>query len=67
MAKKFIEPPRPKPEYWKSLKTGNLYLCADYHNWGGGVRKRGKEDLPADEYPYTLVYSKPVVDKWRRP
>lgn len=51
----FYEPPF-KATHYKSLKTGNLYPKEDYANHGWGVPKHGFKDLPADEYPYTLVY-----------
>ena len=43
--KKWKEAQRPKPEFWKSLKTGTLYIYEKYCNWGTGKPKRGKEDL----------------------
>ncbi len=54
-----------KPKYWKSLKTGNLYDYEEYSNHGHGGWHSGfvpgegmitKNDLPKDEYPYTIVY-----------
>lgn len=54
-----------KPISYKSLKTGNEYPYEEYSNHGKGgwhsafVPNLGmvsKNDLPKDEYPYTLTY-----------
>ena len=53
-----------EPEYWKSLKTNNLFNYNKYNNHGYGGIKRGKEDLPKDEYPYTIKYKEIEIPKW---
>ena len=44
-------------------KTGNEYPIEEYNNWGMGVEKRGKRDLPKDEYLYTHKFKAEFV--WR--
>jgi hypothetical protein len=37
------------------------YPINEYMNWGGGIIKNGKKDLPEDGYPYTYKYeTKPL-------
>lgn len=43
-------------------KSGKMYDYHKYKNWGRGQAERGKtdgiiyEDLPKEDYPYTLKY-----------
>jgi hypothetical protein len=46
------------PEFWVSLKTGNMYSYKEYINHGYSGIKHGFKDLPKDEYPFTLKYYK---------
>ncbi len=36
--------------------TGNKYDITKYCNYGTGESKYGKDDLPLNEYPYTIEY-----------
>jgi hypothetical protein len=44
------------PYVWKSLVTGKEYPFHRYTNHGFGGEYRGYKDLPAEGYPYTLIY-----------
>jgi hypothetical protein len=55
IGKDFGAGPKGRPEYFKSLVTGNTFRCDEYINHGWGGYKRGL-DLPKDEYPYTILY-----------
>lgn len=46
------------PESWVSLKTGNKFPYSEYTNHGFGGKRQQWNDLPADEYPYTIEYNK---------
>jgi len=59
-------PYKTKPKFWVSLVTGNKYPYKEYANHGWGGIKRGKMDLPENEYPYTLEYEDPVIPEWMR-
>jgi hypothetical protein len=73
-------PYKTRPAAYKSLVTGNVfeYGPGKYSNHGyGGIKTvfnpKTKEyeeyqDLPADEYPYTILYEDPVLSKpaWMR-
>ncbi len=43
--------------YYKSQITGNEYDYTKYTNHGHTGNYRGFEDLPTNEYPYTLIYN----------
>lgn len=45
-----------RPKYWKSIKSGELFLYKDYCNHGCGGIKHGMKDLPKEGYPYTIIY-----------
>lgn len=53
----FGKGPKGRPEYFKSLVTGNTFLYEEYANHGYGGLKHGRKDLPKDEYPYTILYN----------
>ena len=36
--------------------TGKEYSVEEFGNFGGGIIKRGKKDLPSNEYPYSIKY-----------
>lgn len=64
-----------KPKYWKSLITGNEFPYYEYnnHGYGGiyttfihGIGTVSYNDLPKDEYPYTIVYEDPVIPIWMK-
>lgn len=57
IGKDFCTGPKGRPEYFKSLVTGNTFRYEDYANHGWGGIKRGRMDLPKDEYPYTILYN----------
>lgn len=44
---------RNKSTHWIG-KDGKEYSINEYMNWGGGVAKNGKKDLPKHNYPYTI-------------
>lgn len=44
------------PKLYKSLVTGNEYDYHTYTNHGHGGVYRGYNDLPKEEYPYTIIY-----------
>ncbi len=52
-------PNKLKPLFHKSLVTGKEYPYDEYTNHGWGGVKRGFKDLPAAEYPYTIIYESP--------
>lgn len=61
-----MEAYKTKPEFWKSLKTGNLFSYHEFVNHGKGSIYRGLMDLPKGEYPYTLVYEEEKKLAWLR-
>lgn len=65
----WVPPYKTKPKFYKSNVTGNLYSYAEYVNHGFGGHKicrnteRSYMDLPADGYPYSIVYEDPLEYK----
>jgi len=59
---KHYVPYKTKPTFHISLKTGNKFPYKKYASHGKGGIYQGYEDLPKDEYPYTLEYEK--VEAW---
>lgn len=66
---------KPKPVMWKSLKNGNEYPYDEYANHGKGgvhcalVAGLGmvcRNDLPKDEYPFTIVFEEPKLPEWMK-
>lgn len=47
---------RGRPKLYKSLITGKTYDYEMYSNHGQGGNWRGYQDLPKEEYPYTVIY-----------
>jgi long-subunit fatty acid transport protein len=48
------------PTHWIG-SNGMEYPINEYMNWGGGITKNGKKDLPEDGYPYRYKYeTKPL-------
>ena len=64
IGKDFGAPPKGKPKYFKSLVTGIEYSYDKYINHGRGGIYRERKDLPANEYPYTIVYEI-IKAKWQ--
>lgn len=56
IGKDFGTGPKGRPRFYKSLITGNTYDYEAYSNHGQGGNWRGYQDLPKDEYPYTIIY-----------
>jgi hypothetical protein len=59
IGKYFCAPLKGMPLFWKSLVSGNEYDYTKYTNHGyGGIKQKKWIDLPKEEYPFTVVYSK---------
>jgi hypothetical protein len=43
------------PTHWVG-KSGKLYEYDKWQNWGRGIKEKGRDDLPKEDYPYTLKY-----------
>lgn len=51
--------------FYVSKVTGKKYSVEDYTNHGKGGFYKGFNDLPADEYPYSIEYKKEKLYKWQ--
>lgn len=58
------EPKKFRPLWHESQVTGKRYAYDEYTNHGYGGIKYGFKDLPADEYPYTVIYEDRPKPKW---
>jgi len=55
-----------KPLRYKSKITGNEYNCDEYLNHGNVIPYRGFKDLPAEEYPYSIIYEDANIPIWMK-
>lgn len=45
-------------------KSGTKYDYDKWNNWGTGKEREGKQDLPHDDYPYTIEYGPIIYPLW---
>ena len=45
-----------KSKNWRSLVNGNTYPIETHENHGHGCVYKGMQDLPKEEYPFTIDY-----------